>query len=213
MAKAGKVWLSLKDDPARDAADPAFAADWQLWIRQVEALYRRWLVHEPDDDPFAYNETASASILACAATMTGGLAIADFHTEKRKMAGREDTGRWCRGDLWIRHPSGNRWAIEFKQFLPGQPIELSPERLARRLRAAKADAKMMSRAGVEYRLGGLIVSTWWNDARGHPDPKGVLVEAEQLAPWSARFGQGRSQILILLADHKVPDVVLTGDQS
>lgn len=213
MAKVGKVWLSLKDDPARDAADPAFAADWQLWIRQVEALYRRWLTHEPDDDPFAYNETASASILACAATMTGGLAIADFHTEKRKKAGREDTGRWCRGDLWVRHPRGNRWAIEFKQFLPDPTTGLSLERLARRLRAAKADAKMMSRAGVDHRLGGLIVSTWWNDARGHPDPKNVLIGAEKLAPWSARFGQGRSQILILLAGHREKDIVVADSSS
>lgn len=201
MARWGKSPLALHIDRTDRHYSAEFEADWQLWVRQVEALYRRWRVHLTADDPFAYNETASASLLASAAVQTGGLAIAEFHTEKRRPKDEPSTGRWSRGDLWIRHPSGERWAIELKQLMPTAESPATVARVTNALTRAKEDAKQLSLTEARHRLGYVVVSTYWRDGRSDPDSGGHLERASTLAPWSARFGDERSHVLILLARH------------
>jgi len=199
MASRALHELEVRSKIDHPGLDATFLADWELWVRQAEALYRRWLERLPDDDPFAYNETASGSVLACAATMAGGLGIADYHTEKRKVRGADPTDRWHRGDLWIRHPGGGTWAVELKQVCPAHQSVLRAGQIEIALRNARADAWNCRRKEADHRLGCVVVSTWWQGARPDPDAHQVITGMMDKAPCAARFGVGRSQILILLA--------------
>jgi hypothetical protein len=63
-------------------------AVWSKWLNAAASLTGRYVGQLEDDDPFAYNETASVSVLAAAAACAGFVGLAEFSTAKAKQVGR-----------------------------------------------------------------------------------------------------------------------------
>ena len=134
----------------------------------IEArLWERWLVcagcfargfDELEDDPFAYNETASVSALAAAAAMAGMLSVAEYPVDKKHRKDRRKNVRG-RADFWL-HSDQKTWSIEFKQLMP-EKHKPSLNELHKTLAKAVADAHHLSKDEADIRVGALIVSTYW----------------------------------------------------
>lgn len=140
-----------------DARTREYAA-WTRWLQTAAALTGRFAT-ELADDPFAYNETASVSLLASAATMAGYLSLAEFGVTKGHRSDRRISADG-RCDLWVATESTS-WGFEFKQ--------IRPERLTglRALQSAMAEAvecaKCLRSDEADKRVAGLIVSLYWLD--------------------------------------------------
>ena len=113
---------------------------WSAWLRQAGRLVDRYIGYVDEDDPFAYNETASVALLASAASLAGYSALAEYVTKKldvdkadpAKVAKRNRNGR---GDLWLQTDKRN-WAFEFKQ-----RMNVGHSRADGRLASGLADAE------------------------------------------------------------------------
>ncbi|WP_260482921.1 hypothetical protein [Sphingomicrobium flavum] len=92
---------------------------WEDWLQYAARLFDRHYGRWANDDPFGYNEAASVSLLAAAASFAGHVVQTEFSTQK-KVAGHPVVGtrgtdrRYGRGDLLIRTEKRS-WAFEFKQ--------------------------------------------------------------------------------------------------
>ena len=95
---------------------------WKPWLGAAAALVKRYN-DELDDDPFAYNETASVSLLASAAAQVGYLGLAEFGVTKGHRTDRRLAvdGR-C--DFWMAGQTTN-WGFEFKQRNPTDRVPTS----------------------------------------------------------------------------------------
>ncbi len=124
---------------------------FQPWLDHAALLAERFY-RECDDDPFAYNETASVSLLCSAAIASGQLALAEFAQEKRGLGrGRPYVGgRW---DMWMGSDRF-QWGLEFKQI----KTRFMPDRLEQGLAAAWSCARAIERTHADQRLGCLIAS-------------------------------------------------------
>lgn len=124
---------------------------WQGWMDEAAALTARF-ADEWEDDPFAYNETASVSALCSAAISAGYLALAEFMQLKRARADRRSyaTGRW---DLWLA-TKNYQWGIEFKQV----STRFTPSRLEAALSEATICARLINKNDTNRRIGCLIAT-------------------------------------------------------
>jgi hypothetical protein len=132
---------------------------WQQWLDEAAQLVSRFDV-EDNDDPFAYNETASVSLLCSAAARIGCLPLAEFTVRKKgvKDSRRRSNGR---ADFWMRE-TGRDWAFEFKQITYGS---ITLGRIRKTMRAADECAKKLLRYGPEHMISGLVVPLYYTDAR------------------------------------------------
>lgn len=169
---------------------------WRKWMKNAEALYLDWA--ELPDDPYAYNETASASALAAAATRAGWLALAEYQTSKRKLENLSEARHGCRCDLWVRHSAGETWAIELKQMLPAGLTLPTARQIALRMAAAKKDATCLSWREADVRLAGVVISTWYVDQRRRSAAEAILRDAAETVDAAALFGSARSLTCVLM---------------
>jgi hypothetical protein len=81
---------------------------WTPWLKAVSALVARF-AGELADDPLAYNETASVSLLAAGAAKAGHLGIAEFSTVKGHKADGADLRMAAATSGWpaIRRAGGS----------------------------------------------------------------------------------------------------------
>jgi hypothetical protein len=131
---------------------------WQKWLEEAAKLIERFDCDETDD-PFAYNETASVSLLASAAARIDALALAEFSVTKR---GRLDGRRRSNGraDFWMRMPKGRAWSFEFKQ-ITYETITI--DNLHMQMNEANTCASKLISYGPDYRVAGMIVPLYYVD--------------------------------------------------
>lgn len=145
---------------------------WSPWIESAADLWMRWR-DEYDDDPFAYNETASVSCLAAAAARVGYLSLADYVVTK----GRDHDRRWAvngRCDFWLG--AGRwEWAFEFKQ---RHAAATGAHGLARGFEQAIGCARCL-RTYQGQRTAGLIVSLAMLEPSGEDR---TIAKLQRLAP-------------------------------
>lgn len=143
--------VDLKGD-RRTAAYKA----WRPWLEAAARLVKRF-DDELDDDPFAYNETASVSLLASAAAQVGYLGLAEFGVTKGHRHNRRLTvdGR-C--DFWMAGET-TTWGFEFKQRSPTD--RLTPSIPLRGMEEAMEAARCLRHDEADERVGGLIVPLYW----------------------------------------------------
>lgn len=169
---------------------------WRKWMKNAEALYLDWA--RLPDDPYAYNETASASALAAAATRAGWLALAEYRTAKRNAENLREARHGCRCDLWVRPSPEETWAIELKQMLPAGLTLPTPPQIAQRMAAARADATCLSWREADVRLAGVVISTWYVDGRCRARAETILRDAAETVDAAALFGSARSLACVLI---------------
>ncbi len=140
---------------------------WSDWLRTAAKLVDRHIeMSDDDDDPFAYNETASVAFLAAAGAVAGHMTLAECTTEKlipdeadpEKIRKRKRHGR---ADLWL-HTSKRKWAFEFKQRL-SVGASRANGRLSSRMKLAENCAKQVIRKDDGEPVAGLIVSLYFVD--------------------------------------------------
>ncbi|HEY0311832.1 MAG TPA: hypothetical protein VGC56_04995 [Allosphingosinicella sp.] len=128
---------------------------WSEWLEAADRLAKRYCGAIDGDDPFAYNECASVSVLAAAAACAGFVGLAEFSTAK---ASRENRGRAPgRSDFWMK-AAGREWAFEFKQWLP---VTAPKKRLESRMNAAETCAKHILSGSADAAVAGLIVPLYY----------------------------------------------------
>lgn len=113
---------------------------WSKWIDTVAKLFDRHISAWPEDDPLAYNETASVAFLAAAGSVAGYVTLAECKTDKldsteADSAKLERRKRQGRADLWL-HSTKRYWAFEFKQRL-GVGVSRANGRLASWMKLAE----------------------------------------------------------------------------
>jgi hypothetical protein len=144
---------------------------WSKWLDAADALTKRYCRAMEDDDPFAYNETASVSILTAAAACTGYIGLADFSTKK---ASRENRAHGPgRSDFWMQ-AEGRSWAFEFKQWMP---VTAPHKRLVSYMAAAEGCAKKIVKGPSDGVIAGLIVPLYWIDKGKRNTSENVLQRA------------------------------------
>lgn len=131
-------------------------SEWSRWLKSAAFLTNRF-DHEFEDDPFAYNETASVSILAAAAVRAGYLALAEYVATKGQPKDRRLAAEG-RCDLWLDSPDRD-WAFEFKQICRERPPTLKA--LERTMERAQTCARCVRHDEASERVAGLIVSLYF----------------------------------------------------
>ncbi len=154
--------MRVKAVPLRSDGRSTEARVWQEWLNEAARLAARFSQELDGDDPFAYNEAASVSLLTAAAVQAGMLALAEFagkksaaHDRRRRAHGRHD--------FWMLSDELG-WAIEFKQLF--SPV--TPLRLRSRMDQAHECARRIQPAECDRAVAGLIVSLYYHDARTLP---------------------------------------------
>jgi hypothetical protein len=124
---------------------------FQPWLDKAAQLTADF-ARDYDDDPFAYNETASVSLLCSAAVAHGYLALAEFMQLKRARHDRRSyaPGRW---DLWVA-ANKYQWGIEFKQIRS----RFMPDRIEAAMEEARACAVDIVKNHTDRRMACLIAS-------------------------------------------------------
>lgn len=131
---------------------------WPKWLRAASRLASDWCVLK--DDPFAYNEAATVSLLTAAAVKVEMLALAEFVVTKRAKLDRRKNVRG-RCDLWICSKEVS-WAFECKQkFYDGAAHKA--DTIVGWLDHAHNDAKHVAHRESDKRFGLLIISTYFVD--------------------------------------------------
>jgi hypothetical protein len=130
---------------------------WDPWLSAAARLVGRF-DDELDDDPLAYNETASVSLLASAATQVGYLGLAEFSVTKGSKADRRKSAKG-RCDLWIASDT-RTWGFEFKQ---RAPQKITDAIWLKAMDEAKACARCLRQSEADERVAGLIVSLYWHE--------------------------------------------------
>lgn len=137
---------------------------WSEWLHSAALLANRHVRMWDDDDPFAYNETASVSLLAAAGSFAGHVALAECSTVKLKEGASEKAAerkRHGRADLWL-HTTEKNWAFEFKQRM-NVGVSRANGRLSSHLNAARKCAHDVIKGPDGDPVAGLIVSLFFVD--------------------------------------------------
>ncbi|WP_293864484.1 hypothetical protein [uncultured Alsobacter sp.] len=142
--------------------------DWQPWLEKAARLVGKF-DRELYDDPFSYNETASVSLLASAATQAGYLALAEFIVWKGHKADRRMNAAG-RCDLWI-YAERKTYALEFKQSVP---LAVTEARWTASMNAARQAAKYLRADEADERVAALVVSLWQLDDDDLDDARETL---------------------------------------
>jgi len=86
-----------------DGRRRGLSSDWELWLREADELYSRYLARIKAS-PFDFNEVSAVGFLTAAAARAGFLTLNEYEIVKRnksdkrrKLAGRADL--WISGDL------------------------------------------------------------------------------------------------------------------
>jgi hypothetical protein len=142
---------------------------------------------ELNDDAFAYNETASVSILTAAAYGAGFIALAEFSSDKAiggKMPVKSEGNNSGNGriDLWMMDQEKS-WAFEFKQFCP---LGASGDRLERYLNDAIGCAHALLEDAADCAVAGLIWPLWWVAQTKKHDEEKVRSAAEKVRNFARR---------------------------
>ena len=124
---------------------------WSRWMEAVADLSGRYARHVTNDDPFAYNETASVSVLAAAAACAGYVGLAEFSTAKTREGQHEPAHG--RSDFWMK-AEGRSWAFEFKQWTGTTPAS---KRLISFMRKAEVCARQIAKGDADRSVAGLII--------------------------------------------------------
>ena len=132
---------------------------WSKWLDAASLIADRHMQQVDDDDPFAYNETASVSILTAAAALAGYVGLAEFSTRKINAADKSEG--WGRSDFWMLAQSRS-WAFEFKQVSSSAP---PLKRLRSSMKKAEFCASQTARASADVAVAGLIASTYYIDSK------------------------------------------------
>ena len=132
---------------------------WNEWMKQAAVLSDRYYGEGWEDDPFAYNETASVSHLAAAAALAGFVGLAEWSTSKKnRLDGRKKSQG--RNDLWLR-AENYTWSFEFKQI---RGSSVGPKRLVNAHADAVSNAKQIKSADANAAAAAVILSlAWWQD--------------------------------------------------
>lgn len=154
--------------------------EWSNWLAKAAKLVDRHISCVDDDDPFAYNETASVALLASAAALAGHVALAEYSVTKidaekassGKLKKRKRNGR---GDLWL-HAGGQDWAFEFKQ-RNSVGVSRANGRLQSLLNDAERCAKQIYQKKEGTPVAGLIVSLYFIEDVKPKNAKDRLAEA------------------------------------
>lgn len=127
---------------------------WEKWMAGVDSIHRRYAkAHDGDDNPFAYNEAASVSILTAGAAMAGFVALADYCVGKKSSdTGKDKNGR-C--DLYLM-ANEHTWSFEFKQLSP-YSAPTKKGRLESSLKSALKDVGELTGEDHECAFAGLII--------------------------------------------------------
>lgn len=144
---------------------------WSKWLDAADALTKRYCRAMEEDDPFAYNETASVSVLAAAAACAGYVGLADFSTRKASRKNRaHGPGR---SDFWMQ-AEGRSWAFEFKQWMP---VTAPRKRLVSHMAAAEGCAKKIVKGPSDGVIAGLLVPLYWMEKGKRSSSEEVLQRA------------------------------------
>jgi hypothetical protein len=175
---------------------------WSSWVATAAKMRRGWIRSAPTDDPFAYNETASLSFLACAAGRAGFLALADYCTPKR----HSSNGR-C--DFWLA-AERYEWVFEFKQAAPWGTPEQSRAWVASQWQSARSAAgQLIEQAGVRS-FAGLVVTSYWVDGRTrgrHDRLVREFLEANATFAWKlSPIAPGRPTVFIAFGTSALPQI-------
>jgi hypothetical protein len=169
-----RTQVTLLNGDARTAEGRA----WSKWMLKAALLVDRHQAILPDDDPFAYNETASAAFLAAAGALAGYGALAEYCTQKlppaadkEKLCKRKGHGR---GDLWL-HANGRHWAFDFKQRM-SVGVSRGNGRLKSSLQAARDCAGQVIEKNDGRPVAALIVSFYWIADDGASDRAAEVIE-------------------------------------
>ncbi|AYV47074.1 hypothetical protein CFHF_22510 [Caulobacter flavus] len=130
---------------------------WNAWLKAASKLVAQF-DEDLEDDPFAYNETASVSLLAAAAAKAGYLGIAEFSTVKGHKADRRRAANG-RCDFWMTDVDRS-WGFEFKQL---RPDYASDALWLTGMDGARACARRLRSSAADLRVAGLIVSLYWQE--------------------------------------------------
>ena len=149
---------------------------WSKWLDAAALLAERFSREVGDDDPFAYNETASVSVLAAAAACAGFVGLAEFSTDKLAAKGKKGVPRG-RSDLWIL-ANEKSWAFEFKQFNPaGASRPLG--RLSRLMQRAEECAKAIKGKDADCSVAGVVWPLYWLSKQKLKDAQNKVSQAEE----------------------------------
>ena len=138
---------------------------WSGWMERAATLIDRHQDLWDDDDPFAYNETASVALLAAAGSLAGHVTLAEYCTQKlepkKDKTKARRRKRHGRGDLWL-HTDRRHWAFEFKQ-----RMSVGVSRANGRLLSLTNQARRCAAEVIEKEDGrpvaGVVVSLYWID--------------------------------------------------
>lgn len=137
---------------------------WSKWIKAAAKLFDRHISAWPEDDPLAYNETASVAFLAAAGSVAGYVTLAECKTDKldsteadpAKITMRKRQGR---ADLWL-HSAKRHWAFEFKQRL-GIGVSRANGRLGSWMKLAEKCALDVNESEDGKPIAGLILPLYF----------------------------------------------------
>ncbi len=127
---------------------------WQQWLSHAAKVAR--VFDNAEDDPFAYNEAASVSILTAAAALSGMQGIAEYTS--RKLSSKDRRVRTNgRADFWLSCERRS-WSFEFKQFMIYGSIPRV--RLKTVLGVAIRNAQCIAKQESDSRIAAMIVPTY-----------------------------------------------------
>jgi hypothetical protein len=172
------------------------AAVWAKWFGRIPRI-RNDFFEAIEDDPLLYNETASVGVLACAASRSGLLALAEYSAIKRGTGrGRPHGNGRC--DLWVAEPGAEfSWAFEFKQlFCPSNP---RTKTIAAALTLACKDVDKIHPLEAKRRFGGLLVSAREGCTLSEP-AIGRIVAVAQSATFACRLDGGKTPVYLILQE-------------
>ena len=149
------------------------------WVNVIDELAKRW--QKDRDVPWWYNERADLSTLAAGIWRSGGHALEEFSTEKRKIG--ETTGRLFgnytgRLDMYFETAGGANFYVECKSCWSGigQPGVKQVNRIRKLLEVARQDVKKFHPHGGGRRLGVVF-------AKPYLDNSSKVDLRERVAAW------------------------------
>jgi len=167
---------------------------WERWFNRVPRI-RKAFAEYVDDDPLYYNETATVSVFASAASQSQLVAFSEYVSEKGEAADRRRT-RGGRGDLWVLSPKDNRsWAFEFKQVWAREKCRAST--IEKKLNMAVDDARCVRSFEADFRFGALLIVPWGCEALSRPSLGALEGIASEITA-AVRFGGGRLPAYLLI---------------
>ena len=142
--------------------------EYKVWSKvadQTAKLITRYLEQvstpEQPDDPFAYNETASVSVLSAAAAMAGYVGLAEFATTKAALGNVNRGQSLGRSDFWMSAEKRS-WAFEFKQWCP---VSAPSKRLRSYMKKAEECAGQILENDADVSVAGLIIPFFYLDKK------------------------------------------------